>query len=280
MATKDKTDVVPTEDVRLPPAFVDQADYGTGFEGSDKDSFAIPFLQILQKMSPLVDEDSPKRIEGAKPGMLYNTVTRQMYDGKQGIIIIPCAFKRSYIHWGSRDGDGGFKGEYTPEQIDAIKDDKTKVVPIDGKLLIPDKNGDVNEKKSDYYADTRSHYILYIDPLTKDIHKACLSLSSTQIKPSKMMLTALQQLRVPTPQGKRTPPTFANMVRLVTTPQSNAKGSWSLAQFTVEGYVTDPEIYQMAKDFHKAIVAGDIAADYSKAVDSGDAGGPAEDEKF
>ncbi len=251
------------------PDFMDEADYGSGFEGADKDSYAIPFIQILQKMSPLVDEDNAKHVEGAKAGMLYNTVTKQLYDGKTGLIIIPCAFKRSYILWGARDGDGGFKGEFEPETVDRLLEEG-KIKNVEGKLLVPDAEGNTNEKKSDYYADTRSHYVITIDAATGETTQAILSLSSSQIKASKALMTTLQQRKVQTPSGRKTLPAYMNMVRLTTISMANEKGNWSGANFAIEGIVGDKELYEMAKEFRTAVLAGDLKADYSKAADAGD----------
>ena len=46
-------------------------DAGAGMEGATAESFAIPFLGVLQKGSPQVDEASGVAIEGAKAGMLF-----------------------------------------------------------------------------------------------------------------------------------------------------------------------------------------------------------------
>lgn len=249
----------------LAPEFLGAEDFGGGFEGADKDSYAIPFIQILQKMSPLVDEDSPKRLEGAKSGMLFNTVTQQLYDVREKpLLFVPCAYKRSFILWGARDGDGGFKGEVTPEEMDAIEA-RGEVENVDGKLLVKDEKGEVNPKKSDYYADTRSHYVIVIDPDTGDTMPCIISLASTQIKSSKMLMTALQNKKVDHGGVKRTPPTFANLVKFSTVGQSNEKGSWSVAKFELDGLVTDAALFTEAKEFYRAINAGEVKADYSKA---------------
>ncbi len=249
----------------LAPAFIDTEDFGGGFEGTDKESYAIPFIQILQKMSPMVDEDDPKYVAGAKAGMLFNTVTQKLFDGKAGIQIIPCFFKRSFIQWGGREGEGGFKAEFTPEDYDKIVA-SGKVEIVDGRPLLKDDKGDVHPKKSDYFADTRSHYVIVIDPETGDFGQAIISLSSSQIKASRGLMTSLQQKKVAGPDGlQRTPPTFANVVRLSTVGLSNEKGTWSGAKFELEGMVTDVNIYQMAKEFYKAVSTGAIKADHSKA---------------
>lgn len=258
------------------PEYLGDEDFGhaAGFEGVDTDSFAIPFLQILQKMSPLVDEDSPKYIEGAKAGMIYNTVTGKLYDGKAGITIIPCTYKRTYIQWGGRDADGGFKGEMTPEQFSVMVENK-EVTLLDGKAYLPMENGKIDVKKSDYIADTRVHYVLVIDPDTGDSSIAVISLAGTLTKASRTLMTLLQQKKVNTPQGKKTPPTFANLVRFTTVPMANDKGSWSSAKFELEGMVGDRQTFEDAKEFYKNITGGKIKADHAKSggdVAGGDGG--------
>jgi hypothetical protein len=246
---------------------LDFTDFGmdVGFEGADQDSFAIPFIQILQKMSPKVDEDHAEYIEGAKAGMFYNTVTGKLYDGKKGILLIPCAYKRTYILWGGREGDGGFKGEFTVEEVEAMVSDPTKIKVVEGKYFVPDDKGEVHEKKSDYYSDTRSHFVIAIDPETGEYGSAILSLASSQIKSSKKLLTALQQKKVATPKGLQTPPTFANLVRAFTVGKSNDAGSWSGIEFTLDSVVTDRGMYEVARDFYKTVLSGESKADYAKA---------------
>ena len=271
MATKEKTPAASTEvavtansALSTVPDFMDASDFGAGFEGADKDSFAIPFLQILQKMSPMVDEDSPKHIEGAKAGMFYNTVTGRLFDGKAGLKIVPCAYKRSFIQWGARDAGGGFKGEFTPEQVDEMKA-SGKLVAVENKLFVPDEKGAVDEKKSDYVADTRSHFILTIDPETGETSRAILSLASSQIKASRNLMTSLNQKKVDVGGGRKaTPPTFANLAHLSTVGLSNDSGNWSGVVFKLDGLVTDRDLFAEAKDFYKSIVSGELKADYSK----------------
>ncbi|EEW5864227.1 hypothetical protein D7012_005356, partial [Escherichia coli] len=183
---------------------------------ADADAYAIPFIVVLQKMSPMVDEDDPKHVPGAKAGMLYNTVTGELYDGKKGVQIIPCAFKRTFILWGGRESDDkGFKGEFTKEHVDA-EVAAGRAVEINGKVFVPDENGKVHEKKSPYYADTRNHFVILLNEETGEFGSAMLSLTSSMIKPSRMLMTALQQKKVQTPQGLKTPPTFMNIVRMGT----------------------------------------------------------------
>lgn len=253
-----KTDIAvasaPSTGLVAAPSFMDAGDFeGMGFEGIDKDSFAIPFIQLLQKTSPLVDEDNAKYVKGAKAGMFYNTVNGHLYDGKTGVTIIPCSYKRSYVEWGGREADGGYKGEFTPEQIDEMVKSK-EIIVIEGGLYRPDADGNVKDKKkANYFADTRSHYVIFVgtpvDGTEEDEGIAVLPLASTQTKASKTLMTLLQQKKVDTANGRRTPPSFANKVKMTTIAMQNAKGSWSGVKFDLDGLVDNQQLYDDAKAF-------------------------------
>jgi hypothetical protein len=258
--------VVEKKAMIVAPSFMDADDFGGGFEGADADSFAIPFFQVLQKMSPLVDENHASYIEGAKAGQFFNTVTRRLYDGKAGVVLVPCAFKRSFVQWGARDEGGGFKGEFSPEQIDAmLGDESSGLVAVDGSIFKKLADGTVDAKKCDYFADTRSHYVITIDPESGETMRAIFAITGTLTKASRMLMTSLQQKKVQGPRGLATPPSYANLVKVVTNGMKNDKGSWSGIVFELQGLVTDINLYAEAKEFYRSVVSGETKADYSKA---------------
>ena len=80
-------------------------DAAKGFENMTQEDMALPFVRILGQLSPQVTDGDAKYIENAKPGMIYNTVTSELYDGKKGIKVIPCYYKKDYPEWSDR-GDG------------------------------------------------------------------------------------------------------------------------------------------------------------------------------
>lgn len=237
------------------------ADAGAGMESADKDSFAIPFLSVLQKGSPQVDEASGVAIDGAKSGMLYENVTGALTDGKTGLLIVPCAYKRVFVQWAPREGGGGYKGEHTPEAIDALRG-AGKILELEGRLYAPQPDGTVSDKKCDRFVDTRNHYVLIVDPTTGGWKEALLSLASTQIKKSKNLMSALASVKVQGANGPVTPPTFANMVRITTVPESNEKGTWFGVRMALEGRVNSTAIYAAAKAFHKTVATGAVEAKY------------------
>ena len=51
-----------------------------------QDDLALPFLKVLSRQDPTLDD-----LPDAKPGDIYNTVTQQVYNGADGVRVVPCA---------------------------------------------------------------------------------------------------------------------------------------------------------------------------------------------
>ena len=237
-------------------------DAGAGMEGATAESFAIPFLSVLQKGSPQVDEASGVAIEGAKAGQLFENVTGRLFDGKRGVLVVPCAYRRVFLRWAPKGSDGaGFKGELPPERVADMRA-RGEIVELEGKLYVPMADGTVHDKKCDRVSDTRNHYVLLVDEETGAWKEALLSLTSTQIKKSKMLMSALASVKVSGAAGMFTPPTFANLVRVTTTPESNDKGTWYGVRFELAGQVQRAELYAAAKAFHASVATGAVTAKY------------------
>ena len=263
MSKKETAVAVKAEHALAPAGLMDfAADAGAGMEGAGQESFAIPFLSVLQKGSPQVDEASGAALEGAKAGMFFENVTGRLYSGKDGVIVVPCSYRREFLRWGARSNGGGFKGAFTPE---AVADMRTKgqIVELDGRLYAPEPDGSVSPDKSDRFNDTRNHYVLIIDTDSGAWTEALLSLTSTQIKKSKMLMSALASVKLKNAAGQLyTPPTFANLVRVTSVGESNDKGTWFGVKFELAGQVDRAEVYAAAKAFHTNIAKGGVQVKY------------------
>jgi hypothetical protein len=85
-------------------------DAGQGMDNMGQEDLALPFLKILSGLDPILDER-----EDARKGDIYNTVTGQIYKGKDGIRVIPCAYQRRFIRWAPRGtGTGAPVAIYMP----------------------------------------------------------------------------------------------------------------------------------------------------------------------
>lgn len=253
------------------PANIDFGnDFGAGMENVDESSFAIPFLRVLQSNSPQVNEDEPEYIEGAKAGMFFNTVTNQLFDGRnKGVVFLACAFKRAFIHWGPRGADeGGFKGEMSPEEAAKLEANGT-VVNEKGRLVYPKDDGTVDSKKCDFLSDTRSHFglIIHDDGLPE---RVLLALSSTQIKKSKQLMTMLNNVKVTTKNGMQTPPTWLSRIRLKSVPESNSEGNWYGVKVELDGQIDTQELYNAGREFSQLVQKGEVKVNYNEAEEAKD----------
>ena len=103
---KEETNVIQFD----PSMFEADANEGLGQLGQD--DLAIPFLRILSDTSPQVKKRDPEYVEGAEVGMIFNTLTKEVFDGEKGVQVIPCSYQRQYIEWEDRG-----KGTGAPKNI-------------------------------------------------------------------------------------------------------------------------------------------------------------------
>lgn len=85
-----------------------------GNEGITKEDLVIPRLSIIQAISPELDEKEASYIEGAKNGMMFNTLTRKLYNE---VLVIPVVYEKKYLVWRDRKKGGGFGGQYDTEDL-------------------------------------------------------------------------------------------------------------------------------------------------------------------
>lgn len=239
------------------------ADAGKGLEGTDKDSFAIPFLAILQPMSPQV---LAEEIEGIKAGLFLNSVTNQLFEDP---LLIPCAFQRRWIRWAPRDGGGGFKGEFTPAEVNDLRV-KGQVKELDGRLYFPMQDGSINEKRCDRLADTRSHFVLAVPSVDAELGiPMVFALTSTGIKVSKNWLTRIDGKKVRnSAQALVSAPSFAAVYRVTTEKKTNERGVWWQPVIDVVGDVKNAALYAQAKAFHAQVTAGAVVVAHESVRDT------------
>lgn len=243
-------EVVKAKKAAPPPAIIDdmndlmEQDAGAGLENIRPEDMAIPFIVILQALSPQVKRGE-QQIEDAKEGDIYNTVTGGVFAGSEGVIFIPVAFKKAIVEWRPREEGGGFIAQHDDREImeGATKDeDSGKLVTENGNVLV----------------DTAYHYGLLVDPVTGDYENAVIAMTSTQLKKSRKWNSLMSSIKMTKSDGvtKFTPPIFSQMYRLTTVPEENAVGSWSGWDIEHIGPVASLDIYQAAKLFAENINKG------------------------
>jgi len=258
MAIKEETKLatIADESLALAPTIIDfEGDAGAGMEEADKDTFAIPFLSVLQANSPKV-----ATVDGARQGLLINSITDELF---KDVYVIPCAFQRRYIRWAPRSTGGGFKGEFMPTDIETGRAEGCR--EYDGVYMfdVPAGATRFDEKGKplfDAAKDTRNHFVLFKSS-DGSWSAALMSLSSSLVKKSKRWMSRIQGIEVAGKGGKKfNPPSFSHIYKIVpVTEEKNGDKWWSIDVQLVEP-VTDGEVYLKAKAFHDQVASGAIKA--------------------
>lgn len=225
---------------------------GTGLEDTDSGDYAIPFIRVLQSNSPQLKKSDGKYIEGASQGMMFNTVTNEIYDGDEGILVIPCAYTKKYIEWVPRTAGGGIvNSDHHPDILKECKQDDRK------KYIL--SNGNEIQETAQYFA--------MIVNNEDEPQEVLLSYTSTQLNFSRRWNSMLRTSRVKNSAGDMVPaPMFANVYRIRTVEQSNDLGSWY--GFSVEKEKPTPmELAKLARDFMAAARSGQVQVKQEAAAD-------------
>ena len=75
-----ETSVVKKEKGGALAASIFESDAAAGLGNVGHEDLALPFLKILGQLSPETNKRDGKYVEGAEPGMIYNTVTGELFD--------------------------------------------------------------------------------------------------------------------------------------------------------------------------------------------------------
>ena len=221
----------------------ESAGEGASFDSSE---MQIPFVRLVQALSPQINKKKPEYIDGVSQGDAFNTVTKEYWDGEKGLTVIPCFQSTKYLEFVPRESGGGFQGEIQPDSplLQQAKRNGAKEILPNGNELV----------KSD------QHFCLI---LAEDgsSQPAIIDMKSTQLKVSRNWKTmiAMQKADHPT-KGRVTPAVFATKWKLTSVEQTNDRGTfanWSVAKV---GLIDSRDLLQEAKTFRASIAAGEVKA--------------------
>ena len=231
------------------PSNVFEGDAAKGLGTIGQEDLALPFLKILGQLSPEVNKRDGKYVEGAEPGMIYNSVSGELYDGVKGIDVIPCFYKLEYIEWKDRGEGLGAPVAIYDSSSDIMS--KTK----------PDANYKDRLPNGNYIEKTASHFVIVEgdSPST-----ALISMKSTQLKISRKWNSMMSGIKMKGANGMFTPASFSHIYKLKTTQMSNDKGTWFGWEVSKVGPVTDKGLYDQAKSFSDSISKGAVKAKHGE----------------
>lgn len=223
-------------------ALADRPSYmGEESRGSEEvtiQDITIPRLSMVQDLSPQRKKNNAEYIEGCEEGMLFNTVTNQLYPDP--VLFVPVYFRLEWLVWKHRDAGGGLQG------VCATQEDAVALVaahPLAGQTT--EKGDPVLEVQ-----DTAQHFGLLMDPNSPAedprATEIVVSMSKSQLKPSRQLNS---QVRIA--GGDR----FERYYRLSAAQVDGARGeyyNWKVEQL---GFVAEA-VFTQAEALYESVVSG------------------------
>ena len=244
-----KQEVAPKQSFSIAAASEDMAD--KGFEQMGANDLALPFLKVLGQLSPQVTQGDPAFIADARPGMIFNSVTQDLFDGQRGIEIVPCYYKLEYLEWTDRQEGANAPVNTYPADSDILSQTKRDEQNLD---RLPNGN---------YIQETASHFVLRVED-GQPQETALMSMKATQRKKSKMWNSMMRSVKEKRSDGKGfyTPAMFTQRYLLNTVLEKNAKGTWYGWKISHVGPVQNQMTLDAAMGFYDSCMKGNVNVKY------------------
>lgn len=221
MAKADDKALVQGSMDQMPAHIQKTAATGAGNEGVTASDLEIPQLKLLQKMSPEVDKGQSSYVEGAEPGMIFNTLTGKL---STTVNLINLRMTKDVSVFRKREFGGGGSGSF-------IGNFPTKA---EAEAYLSDNGLAVQEYD---IADTAKHLVIVLDDNGAPESEAVIYMSSTKLRTSNKWNSELLMTKADR---------YASVWQLGVENLSNAKGTWSNFTIAFAGWCT-PELLDYAK---------------------------------
>ena len=230
-----KKAIAKTRPQELAPSYIKQ-NTNRGNENVGQDDIQLPRIDVLQGLSPQLNSKKGQYIEGGQIGMLFNTLTSELYP--DDLEVTPVFFVKRYLVWVDREKDkeGGLRGvfdtSFEAERFVASDPDSAKL------QVVP----------------TAEHLLLLADGT-----EVILSMAKSKLKESRKF-NALVRLK----GGDR----FGHTYTLTTYDDTGPKGEFQNVKLMPKAYPSE-EVYLKAEQLYADITAGTVTrgGDYSDAVE-------------
>jgi len=256
---KENTNVVEVD-------FLDELtqDADTYQETLSQDDMAMPFLVLLQALSPMCTEGDPAYVEGSRPGMGLDTTDGTMFDIKKTpLIMVAVAYKSSFIEWVPRStGQGGFVKEHATAAgltgITVRNDDNEDIIQANSPVGQP----------GNQLTFTHTHFVLVQDPETGAFNPYLLTMAISQLKHSKKFNRMVNNLKVP---GTTKPaPRFFGVWALSSQLETKGENKWQSWAFKKHSDLSQmengKEVYKAAKKFSDSLNLDEIVIDHGRST--------------
>lgn len=234
-------------------AFALLGDAPGGLDGITREDIAIPFLSIIQALSPQLEPGNAKYLEEAKIGNVIQTVSCELM---KRALVIPVDYRRSFCEWVPRANGGGFRGEGGMEREDEFN------------RLVDRKTGIATLENGNHLIDTRNFYV-FAGSSPETLEPMVISMSRTQTKKAKTFVNLIQNY-VPMGAPQRVYPAWAALYEFSSVLEKNEKGSWYGWNIRRLGMNTNAQLLAAADRFKTQIRGGTIVINREEEVVGGE----------
>ena len=219
-----------------------EADAGVGLENITTEDMQIPFIRIIQALSPQLQKDDPLYIKGAEQGDIFNTVSQEIYKQDEGVTLVPAFFEKKFLEFQLRSSGGGFVRELAADDKDITmtsREDTIEMLPNGNELV-------------------RTHQHLVIAKSADGTIAPCvLDMKKTQLKVSRRWNTLKNSARLP---SRALMPIYGTAWQLTTVLEANDRGKWFNYKLDRIHDIT-PEIENMmleARNMYQGVSKGEV----------------------
>ena len=219
-----------------------EADAGVGLENITTEDMQIPFIRIIQALSPQLQKDDPLYIKGAEQGDIFNTVSQEIYKQDEGVIVVPAFFEKKFLEFQLRSSGGGFVRELAADDKDITMTSREGTIE-----MLPNGNELVR---------THQHLVI-AKSADGTIAPSVLDMKKTQLKVSRRWNTLKNSARLP---SGALMPIYGTAWQLTTVLEANDQGKWFNYKLDRINDVT-PEIEKMmleARNMYQGVSKGEV----------------------
>jgi len=239
MAKKNNSAVTIADDLIL-------ANAGKGLQNITNDDVTIPRLAIVQSGSPQRKKEDEKYIDGADEGMIFNTVTNELF--KDSLEVIPCGYRKTYVEWIPREKGGGLVAVHDMKPEGTTTDPKTRKSMLGENQIV----------------DTAEHFVLV--KTSQGWSPAVLTMTSSNLGVSRKWNTLLKMKRINVKGQTVEAPSFLYTFKLSTVEAENDLGNWHKYKIEELGQVSSREIFKEGEKLADSVSTGKVKA--SEPVDA------------
>lgn len=212
-----------------------------GSEEVTQRDMILPRVDVLQALSPQINKRDPNYIDGAEQGLIFNTVTSELYGSS--VQFIPVMFRREWTVWKKRALGGGFCGAFKSE--------------AEGQQMV----NQMPNASDHEVVESHQHFVMLLTEHGPE--EAVFSMTKSKLKVSRALNTLVQIAGVDR---------FAKAYRMDAIETSSDKGDFWSFKVHPSGFVTK-ELYDRGQALYEMIKAG--AADVSRDADAANEPAPA-----